>query len=466
MLFNSFQFALFLVTVVAFHRSAPREWRNGILLAASLVFYFLWIPPYLALLLVDLLVNYALVRGIQRSSRKRLYVAASVVFSLGILAGFKYTAFLVGSLTDLPVPEILLPLGVSFFTFQIIALSVDSYRGATPAVQSFREYALFISFFPQLVAGPILRGSMFLPQLRAGGRVSSDRTRRGAWLLASGLVKKVVLADFLLAPYVDDVFQGAGIPTSLELWVALYSFAFQIYCDFSGYTDMARGMGLLLGFELPKNFTEPYLSRNPAEFWQRWHITLSTWLRDYLFLTLGGNRHGRLRSLRNLSVTMVLGGLWHGAAWTFVLWGAYHGVLLVLHRTLQPVLVRVAPGSSAGRLAWQALRVAVTFHLVCLGYLVFRAESLAQLGGLLPVLGGLTGSAGDTVSWPGVQLGIVALCAGLHGLERIVRPRLPAIRRALEPMWGGVLEGAAMGAVVALAIWLGGAGGEFIYFQF
>jgi D-alanyl-lipoteichoic acid acyltransferase DltB (MBOAT superfamily) len=461
MLFNSFQFALFLVTVFAFHRSAPQEWRNGILLAASLVFYFLWIPPYL-----DLLVNYALVRGIQRSPRKRLYVAASVVFSLGILAGFKYTAFLVGSFTDLPVPEILLPLGISFFTFQIIALSVDSYRGATPPVQSLREYALFISFFPQLIAGPILRGSMFLPQLRAGGRVSPDRTRRGLWLLASGLVKKVVVADFLLAPYVDDVFRGAGVPTSLELWVALYSFAFQIYCDFSGYTDMARGMGLLLGFELPKNFTEPYLSRNPAEFWQRWHITLSTWLRDYLFLTLGGNRHGRLRSLRNLAVTMVLGGLWHGAAWTFVLWGAYHGVLLVLHRVLQPVLVRVAPGSAAGRFAWQALRVAAMFHLVCLGYLVFRAESLAQLGALLPVLGGLAGPASDATSWPGVQLGIVALCAGLHGLERFLRPRLPAIRRGLEPTWGGVLEGAAMGAVAALAIWLGGAGGEFIYFQF
>ena len=341
MLFNTAQFAIFFVALLWVYRLLPRGGRNGWLLGASLLFYTLWIPSYLMLLLIDIGVNYALLRGMVRSARPRLYFVASLVFTLGLLACFKYAAFAVETLGPLahvlggaepPIPEVLLPLGISFYSFQILALQIDAYRGDFEAPRSFPRYALFVCFFPQLVAGPILRGREFLPQLERGGELQPERTRRGLWLIASGVVKKVIVGDFLLAPFVDPVFQHPGIADAPVHLLAVYSFAFQIYFDFSGYTDMARGMGLLMGFELPLNFKEPYLSRNPSEFWRRWHITLSRWLQDYLYIPLGGNRGGSFLTYRNLGITMLLGGLWHGASWNFVIWGALHGGILVLHR--------------------------------------------------------------------------------------------------------------------------------------
>lgn len=467
MLFNTIQFAIFFSAGLLAYRASPRQSRNSLLLVSSLVFYFMWIPPYLILLLADAAVNYALLRWMVRSAHPRLFLGAAVAFSLGVLAYFKYAAFLIEAVLpvslslfelELPIPEILLPLGISFFTFQIMGLSIDTYRGQIEAVKSFREYFLFISFFPQLIAGPILRGHQFLPQLRRGGQMNPERTRRGIWLLASGVSKKVILADFLLSGFVDSVFASPGDRSAPFHLVATYSFAFQIYFDFSGYTDIARGLALLLGFEIPLNFREPYLSRNPAEFWTRWHITLSRWLRDYLYIPLGGNRRGPVLTYRNLMITMLLGGLWHGAAWNFLIWGGLHGLLLVVHRKFgkaradaeRPLSLRDLP------------KIVCLFHVVCLLWIFFRAESFAAAIDFTGRL--LTGSfLGD---WPVVQTGIVVLCAALHVLERSIRLHLPRLRESLLRPWGALVEGAALGAIAALSFALGGAGGEFIYFQF
>jgi len=468
MLFNTAQFVAFFALVLLVHRALPQQHRNAWLLGCSLLFYFLWIPAYLLLLLVDIAVNFALLRGIVRSSRARLFLIASIVFTLGLLAFFKYAVFLIESVTPLaqgllgytpPLPELVLPLGISFYSFQILALQIDVYRGRVDPPRSLARYALFVAFFPQLVAGPILRGHEFLPQLERGGTLELERTRRGLWLIASGLVKKVILGDFLLAPFVNEVYGHPGIAAAPVQLLATYSFAFQIYFDFSGYTDMARGMACLLGFDLPFNFQEPYLSRNPAEFWRRWHMTLSRWLRDYLYIPLGGNRRGALRTYANLLITMLLGGLWHGAGWNFVLWGGLHGLLLVVHRRFGRRPQRVEGPFRAS----DVLRVFLFFHAACLLWVFFRAS---DFGDALLILERIfTGSY--LVDWPILPTLVVGLCVALHVLERIVRLRLPRIRAALgEGAFGGAIEGLALGAIAALAIATSGVGAEFIYFQF
>jgi D-alanyl-lipoteichoic acid acyltransferase DltB (MBOAT superfamily) len=468
MLFNSLQFALFLGLVLIVLRLIPQRARTGVLLFASMVFYALWLPAYLLLLLADLVVNYVLLKAMVRSGRPRLFLSTPVVFTLSLLAGFKYPAFALESAAPLlasgfgispSIPDFFLPLGISFYSFQIIALAVDTYRHRVEPVESFARYALFISFFPQLIAGPILRGAEMLPQLALGGAPTAERTRRGCWLLVIGLVKKVVFADFLLAPFVDDVFTAPEFGSAGLHLIATYSFAFQIYFDFSGYVDMARGAALLMGFEIPTNFLEPYLSRNPAEFWRRWHITLSTWLRDYLYIPLGGNRHSTSRTYVNLFLTMLLGGLWHGAAWTFVVWGGLHGVLLAVHRLLggkagdvdRPLRLRDAPA------------VLLTFHAAAFLFTVFRAPSLADASVYFAQFLTIDFLSG----WPPIQTAVVLLCALSHLVERLARPKLGALQAACaERAWGPVLEGAVAGLLVGLAYSLSGAGGEFIYFQF
>jgi alginate O-acetyltransferase complex protein AlgI len=468
MLFNSLQFALFLLAVLVLHRSLPRAWRNPLLLGASLLFYTLWIPAYLLLLLVDIGVNYALLRAMLRSARPRIYLVGAVIFTLGLLGSFKYAALAVETAAPLlragfgftpPVPEIFLPLGISFYSFQILALTIDSYRGDIEPPRSLARYALFVSFFPQLIAGPILRGFQFLPQLERGGRPNRERTRRGLWLLSSGIAKKVILADFLLSGFVNDVFSAPGVGSIPVHLVAAWSFSFQIYFDFSGYTDMARGIALLLGFELPFNFLEPYLARNPAEFWRRWHITLSRWLGDYLYIPLGGNRRGSLRTYGNLLLTMLLGGLWHGAAWNFVIWGGLHGILLVIHRRFGKRSGDIdAPFSPA-----DVLRICLLFNVVSLIWIFFRAPSFDLAWTFLTAL--VTG--GQMTGWPLVQTAVVALCMLLHIAERVVRLHLDEIQGFFaRPWWGPALEGLAMGSLVGLAIAASDVGAEFIYFQF
>jgi alginate O-acetyltransferase complex protein AlgI len=467
MLFNTLQFAFFFIVVLLGYRAAPANRRSAWLIAMSLLFYFLWIPAYLVLLLADLWINYQLLRAILRGKHKRAYLTASLVVSLGVLGYFKYARFFVESMApflrgglglELPLPEVLLPLGISFFTFQLLALAIDAYRGGREVPKSFAEYLLFLSFFPQLIAGPILRGGQLLPQLRRGGEMTPERNRRGIWLLTVGIAKKVILADFLLAPFVDEIFAAPGQESAAYHWIAIYSFAFQIYFDFSGYTDMARGLALLLGFELPLNFREPYLSRNPSEFWQRWHITLSQWLRDYLYISLGGNRVGRTRTQINLLITMLLGGLWHGAAWTFVIWGGLHGLLLALHRFIRSP-ARAASSPLALTDAW---RVVLCFHAVCVIWIFFRADSFETAVTFAASMANVF----DLAPLPLVETSIVALCGGLHLAERVARERLGELRDRLATPMGGAVEGGVIGAIWALGLATSGRGGEFIYFQF
>jgi len=467
-LFNSLQFALFLLAVLTIYRLLPARLRNAFLLGASLLFYALWLPAYLLLLLADIAINYALLRGMIRSRHPRAYLAASIVLTLGLLGTFKYAAMLLASISPLleglfdiaaPMPDLFLPLGISFYSFQILGFAIDTYRGEVKELPSLSRYALFISFFPQLIAGPILRGFQFLPQLARRGETTPDRTRRGLWLLGTGLAKKVIMADYLLAGFVDLVFDSHGVQSPVFYWVALYSFAFQIYYDFSGYTDMARGIALLLGYELPLNFMEPYLSRSPSEFWRRWHITLSKWLSDYLYIPLGGNRRGSVRTLANLMITMLLGGLWHGASWNFVIWGGIHGLILVIHRILGRRSVDLEAPLGLGDVP----RILVFFHATCLAWVFFRAPDFDSA---LHFIGNLF-SGSNAFGLPLIQMSIVALCVLLHMAERAIRTNLPQIQaRLARATWGDAFQGAVLGTLVALSVVVSGVGGDFIYFQF
>jgi D-alanyl-lipoteichoic acid acyltransferase DltB (MBOAT superfamily) len=313
---------------------------------------------------------------------------------LGVLGVFKYFNFFADSFArsaaslgwsvDAVTLNIILPVGISFYTFQTIGFCIDVYRGKTRPPTDFLQFSAYVAFFPQLVAGPIERGGHFLPQFA----LAHTPTFHGSWLFLWGLYKKVVIADNL-APFVESVFANPGAAGSGELVAAVLAFAFQIYCDFSGYSDMARGLARMLGFDIILNFNIPYAARTPSEFWSRWHISLSSWLRDYLYVPLGGNRRGELLTYRNLMITMLLGGLWHGAAWTFVLWGGFHGAILVAYRKLgvDDWLSR-RRGSPAVRRLQDAALIVLMFMLVCIGWLLFRAPDMATVTAFFRGLGG------------------------------------------------------------------------------
>jgi D-alanyl-lipoteichoic acid acyltransferase DltB (MBOAT superfamily) len=395
MLFNTFRFAYFFAVLLPVYWVLPRRPQTWLLLAASYYFYACWDPRFLALLVLSTVMDFACglaLARIERPGRRKAFVALSMIVNLGVLGYFKYFNFFAESLQALlaragcPVAlahlNVVLPIGISFYTFQSMSYVIDVYRRDLTPTRNLIEFAAFISFFPHLVAGPIMRPSTLLPQIAAPRRFNLAQFYQGAYLIFWGLTKKVVVADNL-APVVEDLFgRWRGLQAGLAV-LAVYAFAFQIYCDFSGYTDAARGIAKCLGFELALNFRLPYFATSPKDFWSRWHISLSTWLRDYLYIPLGGNRVGRLRANFNLLATMVIGGLWHGAAWTFVLWGFYHGLLLVAHRLAQPWLDLVQPVGRTATACWRGLRIVVTFHLVCLGWLLFRATSVKQVAGLL-----------------------------------------------------------------------------------
>jgi D-alanyl-lipoteichoic acid acyltransferase DltB (MBOAT superfamily) len=275
--------------------------------------------------------------------------------------------------------HIILPIGISFYTFQTMSYTIDIYRKIIEPTTHFLDFALFVSFFPQLVAGPIERASSLLPQVLSPRIIDQATAKRGLYLILWGLFKKVYIADNC-AKLVDMTFSANGFSNGFEVLLGVYAFAFQIYADFSAYSDIARGVAKTLGFNLMLNFNLPYFATNPSDLWRRWHISLSSWLRDYLYIfALGGNRGGAYETYRNLSLTMLLGGLWHGAAWTFIFWGAYHGLLLVGHRLLSPLLSLIKPESSLSKSVWFWTRIFIMFHLVCISWLLFRAQSMSQI---------------------------------------------------------------------------------------
>lgn len=382
--FNSSEFLLFLPIILFLYAAVFRSerLRDGLLLIASYVFYMAWYWQYAGLIAFSTCIDYFVGRRMVVESNKRarkLLLIISLTANLGLLAVFKYFNFFAGTATDalnafgIDIPllhhDLLLPVGISFYTFQTLSYTIDIYRGRIKQEKSFVKFAVFVSFFPQLVAGPIVRAADFLPQLHRAPNVTQEQFNFGLKLVFLGLFKKIVIADLLAHLAVDAVFHNPTIHSSWDLLMALYGYTFQIYCDFSGYSDIAIGIAAMFGFILPQNFNRPYISQSVREFWTRWHISLSTWLRDYLYISLGGNRGTKTRVAFNLLITMLLGGLWHGASLNFILWGGYHGLLLVLARAFYRSSETISPMK-------KIYKQLVTFHLILFGWLLFRVSSM------------------------------------------------------------------------------------------
>ena len=391
MLFPTLDFGLFFLVafVAVWAVSRSNEWRKILLLLASWVFYGAWDWRFVALLIASALINWGSARiiyGAQTRGTQKLVVTIGVIANLGILGFFKYYGFFLdqigtllagwGVARDLPLLQVVLPVGVSFFTFQGMSYLIDVYRGRIRA-ERLLDITLLMSFFPHLVAGPIVRGADLLPQFRTAPKLNRDMVAMALLLIVWGLFKKAVVASELSVNLVDPVFFDPSAHSSLDLVLAAYGYAVQIYCDFSAYSDMAIGIAALFGYRFPRNFNQPYRASSLQDFWRRWHISLSSWLRDYLYIGLGGNRGGLFMQCRNILLTMLLGGFWHGAKWTFVIWGGLHGAVQVVETLWRKAGLPGLP---------KLLAVLVTFHIVTLGWIFFRAESfdaaIAYLGGI------------------------------------------------------------------------------------
>ena len=471
MLFPTAEYAIFFLIVAAIAwLLAPRLISHKVfLLVASYVFYGSWSWRYVPLLFCISAVAGVLARLIQLSPEARerkFWLVLGVTICLMALVYYKYTSFLLLQLLglwglvgrtpvwDLPAP--LLPLGVSFFTFHAISLLGDSYRGKLREPVRLLDALLYVSFFPQLIAGPILRASSFLPQLQRTRDPNHILMNRAFLLIASGLFKKVIISNILATRLVEPVFASPVTYGRWDALLAVYGYAAEIYCDFSGYTDIAIGCALLLGYRFPRNFNAPYTASNPQEFWDRWHISLSTWLRDYLYIPLGGSRRGNVRTYVNLMITMLLGGLWHGASWTFVIWGGLQGSYLVVHRLWSRT--RTAQ-SLRGSTAWTWVSRLLLFHAVCLGWVFFRSSTFADGITLLKRFG---------AHGPETLLTYPVAAALVLGLFGQYMPRV--WRRTTEAVMSR-LPAAANGLLLALAVYLieilGPTGvAPFIYFQF
>ena len=389
MLFNSWEFWAFFPIIYFLYLVIPSlRIQNLLLLAASYYFYAAWDWRFLSLIVISTVVDYICGQGIINAKShwgRRAYLITSLTFNLGFLGFFKYYDFFVENMEELLVAigftpsnlwlNIVLPVGISFYTFQTMSYTIDIYRGNLRPTRNFLNFALFVSFFPQLVAGPIERAKHFLPQIERPRKLNSEQLSQGAWLIFWGLFKKIAVADNL-APIVDSIYANSMNATSAEVYLGTLAFAFQIYCDFSGYSDVARGLAKLMGFDLMLNFNQPYFALSPSDFWRRWHISLSTWLRDYLYIPLGGNRRGARRTYINLAITMFLGGLWHGASWNFIWWGVFHGLILMLYN-------RASDDENQPKSGFQVFHKRfIMFQLTLLGWLLFRSTGFQATDGI------------------------------------------------------------------------------------
>ena len=384
MLFNSWQFALFFPIVFALYWGLPHRFRIGLILTASYYFYMSWNVKYVVLILFTTIVSYfaaLLISKTDSTRTKKAILILSLIACLGVLFVFKYFNFFAGAVVDFmslftihlhPMTlKLLLPVGISFYTFQTLGYVIDVYRGTTQPERNFWVYAAFISFFPQLVAGPIERTNNLLPQIKAAHEFNYQQAVYGIKLMTWGFFKKLAVAD-VLAVYVDRAFFDVYSYQGFSLLLAVFFFTVQIYCDFSGYSDIARGCSKMLGIELMENFRSPYFASSLREFWSRWHISLSTWFRDYVYIPLGGNRCGKFRHNMNLLVTFMISGLWHGASWTFVVWGMLHGLGQVLENAFTPKSKHEPHGLA------RLVRTLMTFVFVMLAWVFFRAQSLSE----------------------------------------------------------------------------------------
>lgn len=470
MLFTQPIFALFFIVVFSAAWAArDNRQRKLVLLVASYVFYAAWDWRFLSLILFSTTIDFVAGLRIHASDRGRKgWLWLSLGVNLGVLGLFKYCDFFLASAARLIEPlgfetgtlQIILPVGISFFTFQTMSYTIDVYRRKLAPVRNFADFALFVSFFPQLVAGPIVRAAHFLPQLQSRPRWRNVHVRRNLQLLLAGFIKKACIAD-TIAMHVDDVFSEPVLYTATAIWIAVLLYAIQIYCDFSGYTDMAIACAGLLGYDLGKNFDFPYLATNLADFWRRWHISLSSWLRDYLYIPLGGSRGAAWKTARNLMLTMLLGGLWHGAAWTFVAWGGLHGLGLMAHRLFAKRLA--TQQRTALRLGGRILATTFTFYFVCCAWIFFRAQSF---GDAFVMLRGfvLFRSAGEWTLEPTLLL-LIAGLATAHWLSS--QRALTRLGAWLDTHAPAPLFATGYGVAVALALgFVPLRTAPFIYFQF
>ncbi len=472
MTFNSYTFCLFFALVVLFMRgNASWTTKKAFLLVASYGFYAAWNPPFVLLLWVSTAVDWWIVRLMAKTEdtrRRKLLLMGSLLTNLGLLGFFKYGSFAaenfrallaaVGVQYQPPPLDIVLPVGISFYTFQSLSYTIDAYRRQIKPAASFLDFALFVTFFPQLVAGPIVRAADFLPQTRQEPTPSGAHVGWGLSLMVLGLFEKVVLADGLLAPIVEKVYDSNLTPSPVASATATLAFAGQIFCDFAGYSTIAIGAAMVLGFWLPDNFRFPYAAIGFSDFWRRWHISLSAWLRDYLYVSLGGNRAGVARTYCNLLLTMLLGGLWHGASWNFVVWGALHGIYLVAER----VLVQLAGSWSIWRTKLAKVGLCgATFACVCFAWVFFRAPSLDRA---LQVLHGFTPFARREIYLSSADVLVATVAVGglliAHWMLRDMTLE-DAVKKM--PLW--IRVGAL--ALMLLAVFLSpGEDRAFIYFQF
>ncbi len=483
MAFNSWEFVLFFLGVWALYLLIPKlRFQNALLLVASYWFYGVWDWRFLSLLFASTILDYFCALRIHASedpSVRKRWLVFSMSGNLVMLCFFKYFGFFIASLEPLllkaGIPadrlhlDIVLPVGISFYTFQTMSYAIDVYRRELVPTRRFFDFALFVTFFPQLVAGPIERATNLLPQCLKPRTLDRERFVTGAWLVVWGLWKKIVIADNM-APLADAVFNDSAGATASMAYLGVVAFAFQIYCDFSAYSDIARGTARLMGFELMLNFDNPYFAVNPSDFWRRWHISLSTWLRDYLYIPLGGNRGSEFRTYRNLALTMLLGGLWHGAAWNFVWWGAFHGVLLIGHRLIT--------GRRTGRVRilwnWQhLLSMFVMFHFTLGGWLLFRSTRRVEVDGrwvddswaqMMEMLGSAANGWGFDAAAGAAALKIAAFALPLLAVQWVQE-------RRSDYLWLLKLGRPWRVAVGGLLVWswlvFGVQAGEaFIYFQF
>ena len=471
MVFNSLVFVVFFACVLALH-NLPLAWRTKKvnLLIASYLFYAAWNPPFVILLWIATVVDWYAAQGLVKAERpvaRRAWMLLSVVANLGMLGYFKYGGFLLGNFQAAmagfgidyqpPQLDIVLPVGISFYTFATMSYMLDIYlRRAAPA-KNFLDYALYVTFFPHLVAGPIMRPTELVPQFESPRRATANQLCFGLALMTLGLFQKVVLADGFLAAPAEKVFDGAGVPGVVDAWAATLAFGAQIFCDFAGYSTTAIGAAMCLGFAMPDNFRFPYAAIGFSDFWRRWHITLSAWLRDYLYIPLGGNRHGPARTYAALIATMLLGGLWHGASWTFVVWGGLHGTYLAAERFLRTRFAAWQPSPLALFALWL-----LTFALIQITWVFFRARTFDKAW---LVLRGMFGVNPDAVPiLPAIELITTTLIVGgivaAHWLMR-TRTLEAVLARVPAPVLAVAWAALAFAVVIEQ-----GSGNAFIYFQF
>jgi alginate O-acetyltransferase complex protein AlgI len=443
------------------------------LLAVSYYFYALWNPKFLGLIFLLSTVDFAVALGLGRirgRAWRKLLVSLSVLTDIGVLIAFKYFNFFSESLTELlshagwrvssfSLGNLILPLGLSFITFRSLSYVIDVHRGRLAPTRHYFDYLTFVAFFPTVIAGPVVRAADLLPQFRTRPELTSEQGTQAIFLIMLGLIKKIAIADFLGNNLVDRVFDQPQLYSSLETLAAIYGYALQIYCDFSGYSDIAIGSALLLGFKLPLNFEAPYRASDLRDFWRRWHISLSTWLFDYVFVSLGGLRKRRFNLYRNLVLTFLVGGLWHGAAWTFVFWGGLHGVGLSLNHWWA-ARRRSSKGERRISSWWsRTIGVAVTFHFVCLTWVVFRAESLTSAWQVLKRLGALQFSRGNLST---SILLVLSLAYLSHWTPRI-------ITEPVDKTWAWLPAPVQAALILCLAMglyYVAGAEAQFIYGNF